>query len=81
MGVNACIPGSTSQILVFPVYYMLVCSGITILFGKTKVNNVDLVSSSSKTHEEVVRFDISMKKALCMHILHSVDLQHRSRSI
>jgi hypothetical protein len=34
-----------------PVYYMLVCSGITILFGKTKVNNVDLQKQDDSSKE------------------------------
>jgi hypothetical protein len=34
-----------------PVYYMLVCSGITILFGETKVNNVDLQKQDDSSKE------------------------------
>ena len=53
---------------------MLVCACITILLGKTKINDVDKIALLSQTHEEVVWLYISMNEVLGMNVLNSVDL-------
>ena len=39
----------TCQILVFSVGNMLMCSGISVLLGKTEVNDVDQIAFLSQT--------------------------------
>lgn len=43
-----------------PVRYMIQSTRIAILFSKTKVYDVDQVSSVPDTHDKISRFDISM---------------------
>ncbi len=43
--------------------------GITVSFGQTKINNVDLVGFLAKSHQEVVRFDVTVNKILGVAIL------------
>eukprot|EP00960_Hanusia_phi_P075133 768377-Hanusia_phi.AAC.5 len=63
----------------------LVSLGITILFGKTKIDDVDLIRFLSKAHKKVVRFDVTMYKALGMNKFYTTvrscqrhgDIKHR----
>lgn len=49
-----CVYGGISccarQVLVLPVRDMLVCAGITVLFGQAKVNDVHQVTLLAKPH-------------------------------
>lgn len=45
-GVTCC----AGQVLVLSVRDMLVCAGITVLFGQAKVNNVHQVTLLAKPH-------------------------------
>jgi hypothetical protein len=48
---------------------------VTCLIQRTEAEtSTYLIGTPPKTHEEVVRLDISVKETLGMHILHSVDL-------
>lgn len=58
------VAGRARQVLVLPVRDVLVCAGITVLFGQTKVNDVHQVALLSKPHQEVVGLDISMDEIL-----------------
>lgn len=63
-----------SQVLVLPVGDVLVCSGIAVLFGKAKVNDVHQVTLLAKPHKEVVRLDVSMDEILRVDVLDATDL-------
>lgn len=75
MSVYAGISRCSSQVLVFPIGYVLVCSGIAILFGQTKVDDVDQVPFLAQTHQEVVWLHISVDKVLGVDVLNSTDLE------
>ena len=77
MRVDAGVSGCPREILVFPVGNVLMRTGITILLGQAKVNDVDQVPFLPQAHEKVVRFDITMDEVLGMDILNSTDLQRR----
>jgi hypothetical protein len=47
---------------------MKMCLGIAILFGKTKINNIDLITTLSNAHQEVVRLDITVNEIFRMDI-------------
>lgn len=48
-------------------------SGISVLFGKAKVNDIDLVSTLAQTHEKIVWFYISMDKVFGVNVFDSRD--------
>ena len=73
MGVDACITSSTSQVLVLTIWDMEVGLGVTVFLGQSKINHVDLVPTLSNTHEEVVRFNITVDERLGMNILNTRD--------
>ena len=47
--------------------------GITILFGETEIDHVDLVAALADTHEEVVGLDVSVNKVARVDVLDSRD--------
>ena len=77
MCVDTSVSGSASEILILSVWYVLMCSCISILFCQTKINNVHKVSFLPKTHEEVVWFNISMDKVFWMNVLYSANLKKK----
>ncbi len=81
MSVDTGISGSSSQVLIFPIGYVLVCTGVTILLGQTKVNDVDEVSLLAQTHQEVVWLHVSVDEVLGMDVFDSADLGGKSQTI
>lgn len=49
--------------------------GVSVLLGKTKVDDVHLVATLGQTHHEVVGLDIAVKVVFGMDILNTIDLQ------
>ena len=66
MRIDTCVSGSPSQVFILPVGYMLLRFSVTIFFGQPKINNMDLGLFFVEPYEEVVGFDISMKKIFSM---------------
>lgn len=60
MSVDTGITSSTSQVLVLTVGDVEVSLGVTVFLSQTKINNIDLVTTLSNTHEEVVGLDITV---------------------
>jgi hypothetical protein len=73
MGIDRSITGSTSQVLVLPVWNMEMSLGITVLLGQTKINNIDLVATLSNAHKEVVRLDITVNEGLGVDVFDTGD--------
>lgn len=46
---------------------------VTVLFGQTEINDIDLVASFPNTHQEVVGLDISVNEALGVDIFDTRD--------
>jgi len=46
--------------------------GVTELLGKTEIDDIDLISTLSNAHEEVVRFDITMNEVSQVDIFNGV---------
>jgi len=44
---------------------------VAVALGKTKVNNVNNVAPSTKTHKKVIRLNVSMDKTLAVDVLNS----------
>jgi len=69
MCVDACVSGSSCEVLVLTVLDVLVCLGITVLFGKTKIDGIDRVCLATKSNEEVVWLDVTMNEVLGVDVL------------
>ena len=52
-----------------PVGDVQMSAGITIFLGQTKVNNMNLVALTPKTHKKVIWLDIAVQKVLAMNVL------------
>jgi len=66
MCVDAHIPSSAGQTLVFSVRYVLVCSWVNKLFRQTKVYYMNYVVffAGRPTDEEILRLDIAVNEIL-----------------
>lgn len=73
MSVDRGISGSAGQVLVLTVGDMEVSLGVSVLLGQTKVNYVDLVTSLSDTHQEVVGLNITVDERLGVYVLDARD--------
>lgn len=71
MGVDTGITGGTSQVLVLSVGNVEVSLGVTVLLGKTEINDVDLVTTLADTHEEVVGLNITVDEGLGVDVLNT----------
>ena len=52
---------------------MLACLGVSEPFCQTKINHIDVVLLLSNSNQEIVRFDVSMKKVAGMDKLNSLE--------
>ncbi len=64
MSIDTCITSCPREVLVIAVRNMLVTSRIAVLLGKTKINGMYNILTSSKTNQKIVWLDITMDKAL-----------------
>lgn len=64
MCIDASVSRRARQILILSVRDMEMRPRVTVFFGKTKVDHVNLIASFSNTHHKVVRFDVAMDKVL-----------------
>jgi hypothetical protein len=76
MCVNGGVSGGSCKVLVLSVRNVKMSLRVTIFFGETKVNNVNLVSPFSNAHQKVIRLDISVNKRLGMDVLDARNLMH-----
>lgn len=74
MSVDRSVPSRSSQVLVLSVRDMQVSLGITVLLCETKVDDVDLVSSFSNSHQKVVGFDVAVNEVARVNVLDAGDL-------
>ena len=73
VSIDGSITSSTSQVLVLTVWDVEVSLRVTVLLGKTEINDIDLVASLTNAHEEVVRLDITVDERLGMNVLNAGD--------
>lgn len=73
VSIDAGITSGTRQVLVLAVRDMEVGLWVSIFLGQTKVNHIHLVASLANTHQEVVRFDVSMDEGFGMDVLDAGD--------
>jgi hypothetical protein len=73
MSVDRCISSSTSQVLVLTVRNVEVSLWVTVLLGQTEIDNIDLVTTLTNTHEEVVWLDITVDEGFGVNVLNAGD--------
>lgn len=76
VSVDAGVTSSSCKIFVFSIWYVLMCTCISVFFGKTKVYEIHQISFLSQTHQEVVWFYIPMNKILWVNVFDSAYLQN-----
>ena len=64
------------MVLVLSVRDVKVSLGVTKLLGETEVDDVNLITTLSNAHEEIVRFDIAMNKISRVDIFDTRNLWH-----
>ena len=62
VGVDGGVARSSGEILVLSVRNVKMGLGVTELLGETEIDDIDLISTLSNAHEEVVGFDIAMNE-------------------
>ncbi len=72
--INGSITGSSCQVLVLSVWDVEVSLWVTVLFSKTKIDYVDLVSTLANSHQEVVRLDITVNERFSVDVFDAGDL-------
>lgn len=75
MRVDRGIAGSASQVLILTIRNVLMCAGVTVLFGQAEVYDVDQVSLLAKPHQEIIRFNVSVNEVLGVDVLDSANLE------
>mmetsp|Transcript_93831 Transcript_93831/g.148212 ORF Transcript_93831/g.148212 Transcript_93831/m.148212 type:complete len:206 (+) Transcript_93831:516-1133(+) len=82
MGVYTCISCRSCEILTLSVGDVLLSLRISVLLGKAKIDDMDLVCLLSQTNQKVVRLNVAVDEILRVHILNAVhclvsEHQHR----
>ncbi len=55
--------------------------GIPVLLRQTEIDHVDLISSFTDTHQEVVRLDVSVDEVSRVDVFDSGDLSSRKKKL
>jgi hypothetical protein len=74
VSVDTCVTGCASEVFVFAVGDVEMSFWVTVFFGETKVDYVDLVAAFADAHEEVVGFDVAVDKGFGVDVLDAGDL-------
>ena len=69
MGIDGCITGSPRQILVLTVWNVEVSLRVAVFLCQSEVDDIDLISTLSNPHQEVVRLDITMDEGFGVDVL------------
>ncbi len=72
MGVHWGVSGSSSQVLTITVRNVLTCLRISEAFGKTEINDVDVVLLLADAYQEIIGLNISVEEVSRMHKLNSL---------
>ena len=69
MGIDTSISCSASQVFILTVWDVKVSLWVTVFLGQSEVDDIDLVSTLSDTHQEVVGLDITVNEGFGMDVL------------
>ena len=73
MGVDGRITSGSRQVFVLTIWYVEVGLRVAVLFCQSKVDDIDLISTLSDSHQEVVRLDITVDEGFGMDVLNTRD--------
>lgn len=73
MGVDAGITGRSSQVLILTVRDVEVSLGIAVFLGQTEIDHVNLISTLTNSHQEVIGFDVTMDERFGVDIFDAGD--------
>jgi hypothetical protein len=82
MRIDRGVSRRSGQILVLAVWNMLMRAWVTVLFGQTKIDNVNDRLPLTQSNQKVIRLDIAMYKALGVHVFQTTQEligQHQNR--
>ena len=71
MSVDGRITGGSCQVLVLTIWYVEVSLRVAVFFCQSKVDDIDLISTLSNSHQEVVRLDITVDERFGMDVLNT----------
>jgi hypothetical protein len=74
MCVDTCKPSSSYELLPIPVRDVEKRIWIPVLFGKAKVDHVDLVASVSDSYGDVLGLDIAMDEGFFVYVFNTGNL-------
>jgi hypothetical protein len=73
MSVDRGVPSGTRQVLVLSVRDVQVCLWVPVLLCETEIDDIDLVSTFTDTHQEVVGLDISVDEVSGVNVFYPRD--------
>ena len=71
VGVDAGIASSSCKILVLTVWDVKMGLRVTVFLCKTKVDDIDLISTLANPHEEVVGLDVTVDEGFGVDVLNA----------
>lgn len=76
MRVDAHVTRRARQAFVFPVWYVFVRLQVYVLFGQSKINDVNnlLAFGCASSYQEVFRLDITVDQVSTMNVLYPMKL-------
>lgn len=73
MSVNGGVSGSTREVFILSVRDVKMGSWISVLLGETEIDHINLRATTTDTHQEVVRFYISVYKTSSVDVFYSAN--------
>lgn len=73
MSVQTLVPNCSRGDVFELVRVVSACLGVEVALGEAKVNGIENMRFLTRTHQEVLRFDITMNEFLLMHVFDAID--------
>ena len=71
MSVDGRITCGSRQVLVLTIWYVEVSLRVAVFLCQSKVDDIDLISTLSNSHQEVIRLDITVDERFGMDVLNT----------
>ena len=75
MSVDTCVTSCACEVFILAVRNVEMSFWVAVFFGESEIDYVDLISSFTDSHEEIVRFDVAMDEGFCMNVFNTGDLE------
>jgi hypothetical protein len=77
MCVHGSVSSCSSEVLVLSVWNVEVGFRITELLSKTEVDDIDLITTTANTHDEIIGLDIAVDEVARVDVFDARDLSFR----